>query len=310
MSTSRRNKKVKPINLEDQPIISQFIVDSAISPASPESTKNQETKNKKRRRSTGNNNPVNKRRNSVPDPLTSTEENPNKMTDTPVEMSSATNTMLNEIKRMEERLSAQITTSKDKELSEIEERLNTNIKNTIDTSIKDALKVMQTSFNSVAEKNPTIRSHSTEIRNLKDENSRLNQKLQQLMAEQGCMKRQLNKIENMALEHSIIIKGIQEELKETEQMICDKIHHALSKIMQGDTDETKLLNAQRITIKSCRRLGRFLKFRTQPISVELYHKQDIEFILENKFDLDQGIYVDCEYPLDVERKQKILLPVL
>ena len=211
---------------------------------------------------------------------------------------------------MEERLSAQIMTSKDKELSEIEERLNTNIKNTIDPSIKDALKVMQTSFNSVAEKNPTIRSHSTEIRNLKDENSRLNRKVQQLMAEQGRMKRQLNKIENMALEHSIIIKGIQEELKETEQMKCDKIHCALSKIMQGDTDETKLLNAQRITIKSCRRLGRFLKFRTRAISVELYHKQDIEFILENKFDLDQGIYVDREYPLDVERKQKILLPVL
>ena len=169
---------------------------------------------------------------------------------------------------------------------------------------------MQTSFNSVVEKNPTIKSHSTEIRNLKDENSRLNRKVQQLTAEQGCMKRQLNKIENMALEHSIIVKGIQEELKETEQMICDKIHRTLSKIMQGDTDETKLLNAQRVTIKSCRRLGRFSKFRTWPISMELYHKQDIEFILENKFDLDQGIYVDHEYPLDVECKQKILLPVL
>ena len=75
---------------------------------------------------------------------------------------------------MEERLSAQITISKDKELSEIEERLNNNIKNTIVTLIKDALKVMETSFNSVVEKNPTIKSHSTEIKSLKDENSRLN----------------------------------------------------------------------------------------------------------------------------------------
>ena len=211
---------------------------------------------------------------------------------------------------MEERLSAQIMTSKDKELSEIEERLNNNIKKTINTSIKDALKVMQTSFNSVVETNPIIKSHSTEIRNLKDENYRLNQKVQQLTAEQGHMKRQLNKIENMALEHSIIFKGIQEELKETEQAICDKIHCALSKIMQGDTDEIKLLNAHKITLKSCKRLGRFSKHRTRPISVELYHKQDIEFILENKFNLDQGIYIDHEYPLDVERKRKTLLPVL
>ena len=59
--------------------------------------------------------------------------------------------------------------------------------------------------------------------------------------------------------------------------------------MQGDTDELKLTNAQQIIIKSCRRLGRFSKHRTRPISVELHQKQDSEFILDNRFDLDQGI---------------------
>ena len=36
---------------------------------------------------------------------------------------------------------------------------------------------MQTSFNSVVEKNPIIQSHSTEIKSLKDENSRLKRKI-------------------------------------------------------------------------------------------------------------------------------------
>ena len=45
-------------------------------------------------------------------------------------------------------------------------------------------------------------------------------------------------------------------------------------------------------------------------SIELYHKQDVEFILENRFDLERGIYVDREYPMDVERKRKTLLPIL
>ena len=40
------------------------------------------------------------------------------------------------------------------------------------------------------------------------------------------------------------------------------------------------------------------------------HKQDTEFILENRFDLPRGIYVDREYPIDIERKRKTLLPVL
>ena len=44
--------------------------------------------------------------------------------------------------------------------------------------------------------------------------------------------------------------------------------------------------------------------------MELQHKQDVEFILENRFDLDRGIYIDREYPLDVECKRKTLLPLL
>ena len=44
--------------------------------------------------------------------------------------------------------------------------------------------------------------------------------------------------------------------------------------------------------------------------MELQHKQDVEFILENRFDLDKGIFFDKEYPPDVERKRKTLLPIL
>ena len=148
--------------------------------------------------------------------------------------------MLSEIKKMEERLSAKITTNKDQEISEMEERLNNNIRSTIDTSIKDALKVIQTSLNTVVENNATVHSHSVELKDLRDENFRLNRKVQQLTAEQGRMKKQLNKIENMALENSLIIRGVHEEFKETEQMICDKIHHILAKIMYGETEEIKL----------------------------------------------------------------------
>ena len=46
------------------------------------------------------------------------------------------------------------------------------------------------------------------------------------------------------------------------------------------------------------------------MSVELLHKQDVEFILDNRFDLLKGTYVDKEYPIDIEHKRKTLLPVL
>ena len=100
------------------------------------------------------------------------------------------------------------------------------------------------------------------------------------------MEQQLNKMENTALENSLIIRGLLEAFKETEPIIIDRLHRVFSKIMQGDTDKLKLANAKHITIKSCRRLGRPTKQRIRPVSIELYHKQDVEFILENRFDLE------------------------
>ena len=76
--------------------------------------------------------------------------------------------MLEAIMKMETRLTASITTARDKDISELETRLNENIKSTIDNSIKEALKV----------------------------NFRLNRKVQQLSAKQHRMKNQLTKIES------------------------------------------------------------------------------------------------------------------
>ena len=232
------------------------------------------------------------------------------MSNPSIDPDNATTAMLREIKKMEERLSEKITTSKDQDLSEIEERLNNNIRTTIDTSIKDALKVIHTSLNTTVENNATVQAHTVELKDLKDENYRLNRKVQQLTAEQRRMKQQLTKIENLTLENSIIVRGLAESIKETEQTLVAKLHSVLSKIMQGETDEIKLSNAKQITIKNIRHLGRPNRQRIRPVSVELCHKQDVDYILENRFDLEKGIYVDKEYPIEVERKRKILLPIL
>ena len=93
-------------------------------------------------------------------------------------------------------------------------------------------------------------------------------------------------------------------------MIIAKLHCAISVIMQGDSEEEKMNTAKQISILRCLRLGRYSRNRPRPISIELLHKQDIEFLLDNRFDLPRGIYVDKEYPVEIERKRKTLLPVL
>ena len=130
------------------------------------------------------------------------------------------------------------------------------------------------------------------------------------MVEQTRIKRQLVRIENKNLDRSLIFWGVNEEYKETEQQICQKIHSLLSVLMQGETIDVKLEYAKKIVIRNCRLLGRFNRNRVRPLSVELVHKHDVEFILENRMDLEKGVYVDHEYPFEIERKRKALLPVL
>ena len=226
MSASRKSRRLKTFNPEEQPQIHQFIVNNGqsqtahnitppniVNSATLPSTTPNESKGKKHRRSTGEKIVSPKKRN----PATDQTVDPNTMADAKTDPNSATIAMLREIKKMEERLSEKITTSKHQEITEMDERLNNNIRTTIDTSIKDVLRVIQTSLNSSVENNPIINSHSVQLKDLQDENSRLNQKVQQLTAEQGHMKQQLNKIENTALENSLIIRDYRRFSKKQSQ---------------------------------------------------------------------------------------------
>ena len=322
MSVSRKSRKTKLLNREDQPQILQFITDGV------RDSPNQRKESKKRRRSTGEKSQAKKRADSPCDPktlvsspqpdITNHIDNQSNIASTLSRMNmaetnnsaSSASPMLDEIMKMEARLTASITTNRDKEISDMEARLNSNIKSTIDTSIKNALKVMETSICTAVQNNPLIQSHKVEIKGLREENIRLNRKVQQLSSEQAKMKRQLNKIEAKHLDRSMIFRGITEDPKEMEAIIVQKIHRALISIMNGESEEEKLESARQMGIICCKRLGRFTKHRIRAVSVEFKHKEDTDFIFENRFDLIKGVYVDREYPAEMEKKRKKLLPIL
>ena len=136
-------------------------------------------------------------------------------------------TMLTEIKKMEVRLTASIKETRDKEMSDMEEWLS----NIISTTINEAVKGIQSSLNTLVDNNSIIQTHSTEIVTLRNENTALNRRLQQLMAEQLRIKKQLVKIETKNLDHSLIIRGVPEDYKETEQQTIHKVHQILSVLM-------------------------------------------------------------------------------
>ena len=174
MSRSGRPRKIKQLSPGKQPQLFKFIIDCP-----RDSTETKSADSKKRRRSTGEK-PIAKKRADCSSNLPSTtktlsnnknstqEEVVNKMSTIRMQdlNSGANSPMLDQIMKMEARLTASITTSRDKDISEMEARLNVNIRSTIDTSIKVAIQIMQTSICSAVQNNPQIKAHSTELKGL------------------------------------------------------------------------------------------------------------------------------------------------
>ena len=73
-----------------------------------------------------------------------------------------------------------------------------------------------------------------------------------------------------------------------------------------DTKEAKLKMAKNLEIRSCKRVGKYIRGQARPISAEFLRKDDVNFILSNKTSLRKGIFADKEFPQDVERKRKTL----
>ena len=80
-------------------------------------------------------------------------------------------------------------------------------------------------------------------------------------------------------------------------------------VSSEEAPETKLKMAKKLEIRSCRRLGRYIQGKARPISTEFVRIDDVEYILSNKTNLRSGVYADKEYPLDIEKKRKILRPI-
>ena len=208
---------------------------------------------------------------------------------------------------MEKRLETALTAS----LSEsITRNVTAGLKNIIDSSLKEALDTMSKNVDKAIEENPTVIQHGEQIDSLETENMILRTKVRAMEGNQNVITKKLQDMERKSLQNNLIFKGIQEEEWEKESTSKQKIYKELSKIMTGTTESLKMKAAKKLYIRCCKRLGRYNKDRSRPLSVKFASKEDVEFILTNKTNLRTGVYVDREYPIEIEKKRKLLRPIL
>ena len=214
------------------------------------------------------------------------------------------------IEGMEARLKASMKENRDKEITEMENRLKLNMKEIIESSIQRAIDTMGNTIHQMIANNPTVHSTSSEVVVLKEENRKLKQEIQHLSAEQGKLENRMERIENRHLENCLIIRGLREEYKETDEAGRIKIYSELLNLFTDENADERYNMARRLVIRRCKRLGRYNRDRYRPFSVEFVHHEDVSYIMENRSYLSEGVFVNREFSAEVERKRRTMLPIL
>ena len=176
--------------------------------------------------------------------------------------------------------------------------------------MKEAIQSLTSQSAQTISNHLTVQQNCREIRNLKEENAKLTKQVQILSSEQIVLQHKITLMEQKNLENCLVFRGLSEDISENDYNVREKIYKELAHTFEGNNYETNLSMAKNIVIKRCKRVGRFSHSCPRPFSVEFEHIQDVEFIMENKGYLQRGVYVDREYIPEIERKRRILLPVL
>ena len=90
----------------------------------------------------------------------------------------------------------------------------------------------------------------------------------------------------------------------------EKVYRELSKTIDASAEWERLKLAKEMNMVKCERIGRPLPGRTRPISIEFQYQQDMDYILGNKKFLHKGIFADKEYTPEIERRRRLLHPIL
>ena len=212
--------------------------------------------------------------------------------------------------------STEITLSE--EMQQLEKRITDNItnhnqdtmKNLIQETMKEMLKPIQDSIDNLLVLKTNMESQEGRITQLKYENSKLNNELNQIKTEMGYFQRKINQLEDRSLEKNLIFQGISESIPDDEEAQTEKIYRTISDTISRETPEERLQLAREVEIIRTRRLGKPDPSRTRAISVELLNKYDVEQIYANRFSMEEGVFVDKEFCQATEKDRRLLRPIL
>ena len=126
-----------------------------------------------------------------------------------------------------------------------------------------------------------------------------------LLKENTSLKDCISKIELSQLGNNVIITGMQEQCWESYETTKECVYDTTAAAMGGNMDSA-LEDARKVPIICCNRVGRYQLNKPRPISVSFQCREDKVNLLQSKWNLPSGVYVNEEYPSHMKRNRDIL----
>ena len=172
------------------------------------------------------------------------------------------------------------------------------------------LKPIQDTLAGMSKTKETVERHVSKIKHLENENWKLNAEVKSLKHVLKEVHNRITSLENKSLDKHLIFHGIEEDLGKEREDLASKIYQEISQTINRETEADRIQVASEIEIIRARRLGKKEDNRVRPISVEFSNKFDVEQIYANRFDFNEGIYVDRQYSKETDRNWRLLRPIL
>ena len=172
------------------------------------------------------------------------------------------------------------------------------------------LKPIQETLARMTKVKEKVEQHESKIKHLETDNWKLNAEVKTLKQELKDVNKRITDLENKSLDKNLIFHGIPEDQGTEREDLASKIYQEISPTINREMETERLQVASEIEIVRARRLGKKEVNCTCPISVEFSNKFDVEQIYANRFDFNDGIYVNKEYSKDTECNRCLLRPIL
>ena len=148
-----------------------------------------------------------------------------------------------------------------------------------------------------------ISSQDKKITELQHEN-------EELKRQNNMLEKEINKTQEDMLQRKVDIADIPVSGYESYEDLCKKIANIMMSVCEGSTEEACWETSINIPIVDCQRIGIYMRNRKRVVRITFLFMRHKLCLLNRKFNLPKGIYVNDAYTASVQTKRATFRPIL